>query len=332
MKKNIVLLFALLISITGVLAQSPNLIKYQAVVHRPDGNLMKNKNIFMKVSLLKGSSTGTVVYSEKFSSNSTNEYGLYNINIGNGELLSGSFTAINWSDGDIWVKLEIDTLYGTSFQLLSTSQLLTVPYAMYANKAHTVDSITTVPQTLSFNGTSLTISNGNTIDLSSIIPTGSIMPFSGTTAPAGWLLCDGASISISTYQNLYNVIGTSFGWSSTNFNIPDLRGVFLRGANGTRSDSIADPDKNNRIASKTGGATGNNVGSLQMDAFQGHIHDYGGLVANYALGGSPILINYSSNYTGQPTDKPITDGTNGTPRTTSETRSKNIYVNYIIKY
>lgn len=56
------------------------------------------------------------------------------------------------------------------------------------------------------------------------LPAGMIVPYAGSTAPDGWLLCDGSAVSTTTYSNLYNVIGITYGGSGSNFNLPDLRG------------------------------------------------------------------------------------------------------------
>lgn len=77
--------------------------------------------------------------------------------------------------------------------------------------------------------------NGRISDKSGLVmPVGAILPFGGGTAPAGWLLCEGAPVSRATYADLFAVIGTAFGSGngSSTFNVPDLRGVFLRGADG----------------------------------------------------------------------------------------------------
>lgn len=65
--------------------------------------------------------------------------------------------------------------------------------------------------------------------ITSATPSGVIFPYAGTTAPNGWLLCDGKSYSQSTYARLYAAIGTAYGSSGSSFNVPDLRGTFLRG-------------------------------------------------------------------------------------------------------
>jgi phage-related tail fiber protein len=133
------------------------------------------------------------------------------------------------------------------------------------------------------------------------------------------------------------VIGVSFGTAdSGHFNVPDLRGRFLRGVD---NGQAVDPDAATRTAIKTGGATGDNVGSLQADAFQGHYTTIkGDQTARIDLGirsATPLSATideaYWTTYTGIKGTDPITDGTNGTPRVAKESRPKNVNVNYIIK-
>lgn len=96
-------------------------------------------------------------------------------------------------------------------------------------------------------------------------PPGVVFPYAGSTAPEGWLLCNGQAISRTVYADLFAAIGVAHGYgdNSTTFNIPDYRGRFLRGRDG----GIArDPDRAARTASNTGGNTGDNVGSVQVNA------------------------------------------------------------------
>lgn len=88
------------------------------------------------------------------------------------------------------------------------------------------------------------------------------MPFAGGTVPDGWLLCDGTAISRTTYPALFSAIGTAHGSGNgtSTFNLPDLRGRFIRGVD---RGVGRDPDRNSRIAGTTGGNTGDNVGSVQ---------------------------------------------------------------------
>ena len=163
-----------------------------------------------------------------------------------------------------------------------------------------------------------------------VMPVGSIIAFGGTNAPSGWLICNGALVSRTTYADLYTAIGTNFGYgdNSTTFALPDMRGRFLRGVDG---GTARDPDKATRTAMNTGGNTGDNIGSVEGDAIQGHWHNT--FLMPFGAGGGSAGISWSSpsSYTNV-TREPISDGTNGTPRVSSETRPTNANVNYIIKY
>ena len=92
-------------------------------------------------------------------------------------------------------------------------------------------------------------------------PLGAVISFAGNSEPAqGWILCDGRSLARSSYQPLFDAIGTSNGGDGNNFNVPDYRGRFLRGRDGGAG---RDPDAGNRTAASAGGAAGDKVGSLQ---------------------------------------------------------------------
>lgn len=178
--------------------------------------------------------------------------------------------------------------------------------------------------------------NGRLHDKTGIVmPVGTVIAFAGTleNIPDGWLLCDGRALERNNaqYADLFAVLGTSWGAPDADtFNVPDLRGMFLRGVAG---DADTDPDKDTRSASKDGGNTGNDVGSKQEDAFQGHWHQLFGHTndSHWWNSGQHSLINSSYNINNHVRD-PISNGVNGDPRTSSETRPKNVYVYYIIKY
>jgi microcystin-dependent protein len=101
--------------------------------------------------------------------------------------------------------------------------------------------------------------------ISALLPSGTILPFGGASAPTGWLLCNGATISRTTYANLFAAISTAHGSGdgSTTFHLPDLRGRFMRGVDGAVA---RDPDRAARTAANSGGNTGDNVGSVQGNA------------------------------------------------------------------
>jgi hypothetical protein len=122
--------------IINVLAQSPQKISYQAVVRTADNNLLVNQTIGMRVSILRGSAYGSVIYQETYSTNpKTNVNGLVTLSIGTGTAAVGSFETIAWSSGAYFIKVEIDPEGSTNYTITSTSQLLSVPYAFYATTA-----------------------------------------------------------------------------------------------------------------------------------------------------------------------------------------------------
>ena len=121
---------------TFAFAQAPVAMSYQAVVRDDTGTLMSNKTIGVKMSVLKTSASGTVVYAETFTPKPvTNSNGLMTLEIGKGTPTTGTFSGIDWSAGPYFVKSEIDPAGGTTYSVVSTSQLLSVPYALYAKTA-----------------------------------------------------------------------------------------------------------------------------------------------------------------------------------------------------
>lgn len=153
-----------------------------------------------------------------------------------------------------------------------------------------------------------------------LAPPGTLVAFGGTTAPEGWLLCNGQAVSRTQYAALFSVIGNAFGGgdSTTTFNVPDLRGRFLRGVSGGTG---RDPDAASRGVSNPGGNTGDQVGSLQGHAFANHQHSIpvlgppGGPMQAVAADPASTTSGAYSSY-----------GAGG-----NETRPVNVNVNWIIK-
>ena len=130
MNKFFTVLTAVLLSIS-LWAQAPQSFSYQAVVRGSNNQLLENQTIGMKVSILQGSETGTAVYVETHTPTS-NVNGLVSISIGAGKGLSSNFTTIDWSKGLYFIKTETDPTGGANYAFTSTSQLLSVPFALYA--------------------------------------------------------------------------------------------------------------------------------------------------------------------------------------------------------
>ena len=199
-------------------------------------------------------------------------------------------------------------------------------------------------------------------DPSAVLPPGTVLTHAGASAPQGFLLCDGTAVSRTTYSALFKAIGVAHGYgdTSTTFNIPDCRGRFLRGIDGTAG---RDADKAARTAANTGGNTGNAVGSVQGNATAKngltnasssitfgvlsdpgtHIHDMSDQSGPYGNNSAGSWISTSIAANSFPDRKTSANGSHTHTvgassaaaqlmnSTDSETRPLNIYMNYIIK-
>ena len=179
------------------------------------------------------------------------------------------------------------------------------------------------------------------INLMVSVPVGTIMAYGGdlndgkmkdNLMSQGWLPCDGTPYSSddkSGYRELYRAIGTSFGGDKDRgrFNVPDLRGRFVRGAD---SGTGTDPDAKIRAAGATGGNEGDTVGSIQEDAFQGHYH-----FTNAGSGNDGTRAGIGRHITAvgaaASVGAAINDNVHGEPKLSKETRPKNLNVHWIIK-
>ncbi len=134
MKKLALLLFIVVHSFFLIYAQVPEKINYQAVIRNASGDLLIDQDVGMKISILDALTGGNLLYSEEHNT-STNAYGQVELKIGTGSNVSTDFALIDWSSGDKYLKLEVDVAGGTSYQTIGTSQMLSVPFALYANNA-----------------------------------------------------------------------------------------------------------------------------------------------------------------------------------------------------
>ncbi|BDD04237.1 phage tail protein [Aureibacter tunicatorum] len=296
--KNLLLLLLVALSFGAYSQQG---VSFQGIARDQEGKALSSQQLEFFFSV--GESGKTAVYSESKVLD-TDAFGVFSHMIGSEK--ANEFNALDFS---VQYNLKVSYKKDGNTYVLSDSPLNYVPYTYYAEKAQHSNTATTAT------------ANG--------VPVGTIMPFAGdkNKVPSGWLVCDGSSYSKtnSNYVNLFNTIGTNWGGDGSNFNVPDLRGLFLRGVSDA---SGADPDRNNRSAIKTGGNTGNKVGSYQADQFKSHNHGNG----NYNL-----LLQRTGNHTsdGQDNSSNEPDVVNTAAiqaRGGNETRPRNAYVHYIIKY
>lgn len=322
------------------MAQAPQAIPYQAVARNSSGVVLAFKTVSLRFTILDTVAGAPVVAYQETTPATTNSLGLFIVNIGQGQpdAKSGSFSSINWGNPRFYIRIELDTTgSGTAYSTIGTQQLMSVPYALYANTAGLANKATRATSSASADSAY----NG--------VPIGTIEAFAGPTTkiPSGWALCDGTSVSQTDpkYAALYAVIGIAWGGSGTNFNLPETRGYFLRGQANTTS---TDPDFASRYALKTNGNVKDNVGSYQADIYG--IHKHGIYLAHTKGAGSDnsasasfIMLDADAEANGKviwhSPNIPdaiygATNSGNGNPITYnggSETRPKNVYVNYIIK-
>jgi hypothetical protein len=152
MKGLFIFICALCLSVIAV-AQAPQAISYQAVLRDASGNVLASQPAALRFSILQGSITGAAVYVET-QNITTSSHGAFSLGIGNGTAVSGSFAGINWAGGPYFLQTELDT--GSGYVVLSTSQFLSVPYALYAgsvanqwgaNHSGCIDSLTSAEVT-----------------------------------------------------------------------------------------------------------------------------------------------------------------------------------------
>ncbi|MBK6535140.1 MAG: tail fiber protein [Deltaproteobacteria bacterium] len=222
--------------------------------------------------------------------------------------LGNECTSVVRSTPNLWLDVEVA---GTS---LGRTKISAVPFAVEAGRA-----------------AELTPAASNLL-----VPSGTVVAFAGDTAPAGWRLCDGAAVSQTEFPALFRAIGTAHGSGGAigMFNLPDLRGRFVRGAD---RGAGRDPDRATRAAANPGGNAGDTVGSIQNPQVQahahgvndpGHTHEQWNLHSgqNLPAGGFMYAGANTGALTGVRTTGITIQSTGG-----SETRPGNTALNYIIR-
>lgn len=136
--KKLSTISVLLFAATCLFAQVPEKMSYQAVVRDASGILVSDKEVGMQISILQWSAMGIPAYVE-LQSPETNSNGLVSVEIGGGIPLTGTFSGIDWSDGPFFIKTEVDPAGGANYTISGTTQVLSVPFALHAKTAESVD-------------------------------------------------------------------------------------------------------------------------------------------------------------------------------------------------
>ncbi|WMJ74701.1 hypothetical protein RCC89_16225 [Cytophagaceae bacterium ABcell3] len=133
MKRIFTFLFLLILA-KSLYAQAPEKMNYQAVIRDGDGDLIAEKEVGVRIRILKDSEFGGAVFVETHTVQ-TNANGLVSLHIGDGEAVEGTLADIEWAEGVYFIQTETDPNGGTNYSITGTSQLLSVPYALYSKKS-----------------------------------------------------------------------------------------------------------------------------------------------------------------------------------------------------
>jgi hypothetical protein len=143
MKRSLLLLAVLFLASKATLAQVPQAIPYQSAVRSANGQPLINTNVKIRFSIMDSIAIGTIVYQETHAV-TTNSVGIVNLNVGQGSVVTGTFSSINWEQNFKFLKMELDpTGTGTSYTDMGTQQMLSVPYALVAGRVATTNNLTT---------------------------------------------------------------------------------------------------------------------------------------------------------------------------------------------
>lgn len=127
----------LLLTIVGASAQAPEKMSYQAVVRASDNSLVSDSSVSLRIIVRQGSENGNNTYEETHSA-TTNANGLVSLEIGAGNVVSGNFGNILWSEGPFFIETQVDPQGGSDYSIIAVSQLLSVPYALSAKYAEKI--------------------------------------------------------------------------------------------------------------------------------------------------------------------------------------------------
>lgn len=234
-------------------AQAPASFSYQAVIRNLSNEPITNTTVGVRITILRGSAAGSQIFQETYSP-VTNEAGLISLEIGMGNTVFGDLGAIDWDNGPYFIEQAIDPTGGTNYTITGTTQLLSVPYALYARNAGRAKSAAQADI-----ANSLSAAAAGPFS----IPLGTILPFAGPASkvPQGWLLCDGTSYEIGAYQALFDLIGNTYGSESGRFRVPNLNGRAPVGTDGTQAEF--------NTLGQTGGAK---VHTLTINEMPNHNH------------------------------------------------------------
>ena len=260
--------FTILVAViltAGAWAQSPQKMSYQAVIRNSSNNLVTNTVVGMQISILQGSSTGTPVYAET-QSPTTNANGLVSIEIGNGTVISGDFSTIDWANGTYFLQTETDPTGGSNYTISGTSELMSVPYALVANESN--HAVTADSSVYAQSATNMQLND--ITDVNAIPMLNDVLKWNGTT----WISAPDSLGGLTLpFSDSVNSVSTAFEVINSG------RGAAIRGIGGVLG--VAD---SGGIAVRGYADTGNAIGGFFQSASG---------TALYTAEGNVILSQYT---------------------------------------
>ncbi len=207
-----VLLFSINITL---FSQVPQKLSYQAVIRNSADQLLSNQQVGVRVSILQGNASGSTVFSELHTP-TTNANGLISLQIGTGSNISGSIASINWSNGPFFIKTETDPQGGSNYTIIGTTELMSVPYALFSTNSNLPAGLTT-GEMLYWNGSAWVAvaagENNQTLTFCNGVPTWGPCP-SGTISVTA---CDSYVWANNTTSGTYT--GNSVGGITPTLNL-----------------------------------------------------------------------------------------------------------------
>ena len=180
MKNSLLIIFTILLFNSYSQVAPPQAFSYSAIARDGFGNPLVNQNVGIQFSILKGSTVGPIQYQENHFI-TTNQFGLFNLTMGTGAVQQGVFNAINWGNDSYYLKVGLDASGGTNFQVMGTTQFLSVPYALFSGNGGNTGSTGATGATGSTGETGITGNTGATGSTGSTGATGA----TGSTGVTG---------------------------------------------------------------------------------------------------------------------------------------------------
>ena len=229
MKKLTPTLFLFFLSLC-IYGQSPEKMSYQAVIRDASNTLVTNQSIGMQISILQTTITGTTVYAETHTV-TTNLNGLVSLEIGTGST-SDTFSTIDWSAGPYFIKTETDPTGGSSYTITGTSQLMSVPFAMYAKSSGNGITIDQSDAIVANTANRLTNTNLITALEARIVALEVLLP-----AAIGNLRAGGVVFWVDPSDNTHGLVcalsddATNVVWGCSSSDLPSVPNVASNGSN-----------------------------------------------------------------------------------------------------